>query len=565
MYQTIASIRPRRLPESLRMSSLAVRDIQLHLGPQLVLDAISATIAPGARVAVVGPNGVGKTTLLRIMAGELAPDTGSVVRQPAAATVGLLPQERDARQGETVHRYLARRTGVADAEAELTAATTALAAGERGSDDRYALALDRYLALGAADLDTRAPAVLTELGLDPDRFDDPVTALSGGQLARLALASVLLARFDVLLLDEPTNDLDLAGLSQLEDFLSRRQGGLVVVSHDRTFLERIATDVLEIDEFTRQGHLYGGGFAAYVEERERARAQAQEAYEKYTAQRANLLDEARRKQEWARAGAASAQRRPRDNDKYLKHFHVQKSQATGAGAARALKAAERLEVVEEPRTPWELRLTLDQQTRSGDRVAELAGVVVERGAFRLGPVDLDVRYGDRLLVVGPNGGGKSTLIAVLLGTLAPTIGERSLGRGVVVGEIDQVRRGVAADAGLLDAFRQAAGGLDETEARSLLAKFGLGADDVLRETGSLSPGERTRADLALLAARQANLLVLDEPTNHLDLPAVEQLEQALTAYDGTLLVATHDRHLAETIAPTHMVRVQDGQVSVERR
>jgi ATPase subunit of ABC transporter with duplicated ATPase domains len=336
------------------------------------------------------------------------------------------------------------------------------------------------------------------------------------------------------------------------------------VSHDRTFLERLATDVLEIDEFTRKGHLYGGGFAAYVEERERARAQAQEAYEKYTAQRDALIAQARRQQEWARSGAARERKRPPDNDKFARDYQVNRTERSAAGAARALKAAERLEAVEEPRTPWELRLTLDKRSRSGDRVVEIAGVVVERGAFRLGPVDLDVRYGDRLLVVGPNGGGKSTLLAVLLGTLAPTVGERRLGRGVVVGDIDQVRRGVAPDVALLDAFRQAADDLDETEARSLLAKFGLGADDVLRTTGSLSPGERTRADLALLVARQANLLVLDEPTNHLDLPAVEQLEQALTAYDGTLVVATHDRRLAETIAPTHVVRVQEGQVCVER-
>ncbi len=545
------------------MSSLVVRDVQLHLGPQLVLGGIATTVTPTGRLAVVGPNGVGKTTLFRIMAGELAPDQGSVVRQPAVATVGLLPQERDARPGETLRGYLARRTGTGAAEAELTAATTDLAEGVARADDRYALALERYLALGAADIDTRAPAVLSGLGLDPGRLDDQVGALSGGQLARLALSSVLLARFDVLLLDEPTNDLDLDGLAQLEEFLAGRQGALVVVSHDRAFLERVATDVLEIDEFTRQGRVYGGGFAAYLDERERARTQAQEAYEAYTAKRDALVQQARRQQEWARSGAARERRRPPDNDKFARDYQVNRTERSASGAARALRAAERLEAVEEPRTPWELRLTLDQRSRSGDRVAELAGVVVDRGDFRLGPVDLDIRYGDRLALVGPNGGGKSTLISVLLGTLAPTTGERRIGHGVVLGEIDQVRRGVTADVDLLSAFRQETG-LDETEARALLAKFGLGANDVVRATGSLSPGERTRADLALLVARQANLLVLDEPTNHLDLPAVEQLEQALTAYDGTLVVATHDRRLLEKLSPTHLVRVRDGKVELER-
>jgi ATPase subunit of ABC transporter with duplicated ATPase domains len=545
------------------MSSLVVRDVQLHLGPQLVLGGISVTVAPGDRFAVVGPNGVGKTTLLRVMEGSLPTDAGSVERQPAAATVGLLPQERDARPGETLEGYLARRTGVAAADAELASATTALAEGERGADDRYAHALDRYLALGAADLDVRAPAVLADLGLPPDRLADPVLSLSGGQLARLALASVLLARFDVLLLDEPTNDLDLAGLARLEEFLTGRQGALVVVSHDRAFLDRVATDVLEIDEFHRTGQVYGGGFAAYLEERERAAARAQEAYDTYAAQRDALMERARRKQEWARSGATRAQRHPADNDRNRKYYEVQKSQSTGAGAARALRAVERLEVVEEPRTPWELRLRLDQRSRSGTRVAGLSGVVVERGTFRLGPVDLDLRYADRVVVVGPNGAGKSSLIGVLLGRLDPVAGERWIGHGVVLGEIDQVRRGVAADVVLLEAFRRASG-QDETEARTLLAKFGLGADDVVRPTGSLSPGERTRADLALLVARQANLLVLDEPTNHLDLPAVEQLEQALADYDGTLVLASHDRRLVEAVRPTYILRVESGQVSVER-
>ncbi|MBM7791218.1 ABC-F family ATP-binding cassette domain-containing protein [Tenggerimyces flavus] len=545
------------------LGTIHIRDVQLHLGPQAVLAGVSAVIGPGVRLAIVGPNGVGKTTLLRLAAGELTPDEGAVDRRPTTATVGLLPQERDARQGETLRAYLARRTGVAAAENELDAATTDLAAGAAGADDRYALALDRYLNLGAADLDARAPAVLADLGLDPERLPSPVEGLSGGQLARLALASVLLARFDVLLLDEPTNDLDLAGLERLESFVLSRDGGVGLVSHDRAFLERVASDVLEIDQFSRRGKVYGGGFAAYVEERARARAQAQEAYDTYAEQRDALVDQARRQREWARQGAERA-KKSGETDKFIRHAAISGAQRMGASAAKADRNLERLEVVDEPRTPWELRIRLDQARRSGERVLGLSEMVVTRGSFTLGPVSLDIRYGDRVAVVGPNGSGKSTLISVLLGRLAPSSGTRHLGRGVVVGEIDQVIRGVAADETLLDAFRSVTA-LDEPEARSLLAKFGLEADDVLRLTGSLSPGERTRADLALLMARQANLLVLDEPTNHLDLPAVEQLEQALAAYEGTIVLASHDRHLLEAVHATHVLHVSDGQVSVEAR
>jgi ATPase subunit of ABC transporter with duplicated ATPase domains len=545
------------------LGTVQLRDVRLHLGPQAVLAGVSAVIGPGTRLAIVGPNGVGKTTLLRLASGDLTPDEGAVERRPSTATVGLLPQERDARPGETLRAYLARRTGVAAAEDELEAATSLLADGAPGADDRYALALDRYLSLGAADLDARAPAVLADLGLDPERLPDPVEGLSGGQLARLALASVLLARFDVLLLDEPTNDLDLTGLERLESFVLSRSGGVGLVSHDRAFLERVATDVLEIDQFSRQGRVYGGGFAAYVEERARARAQAQEAYDTYAEQRDALVEQARRQREWARTGAARA-KKSGESDKFIRHAHISGAQRMGASAARTERALERLDAVDEPRTPWELRIRLDQARRSGERVLGLSEVVVSRGAFTLGPVSLDIRYGDRVVVVGPNGSGKSTLISVLLGRLAPSSGSRHLGRGVVIGEIDQVIRGVAPNETLLSAFRSATA-LDEPEARSLLAKFGLEADDVLRLTGSLSPGERTRADLALLMARQANLLVLDEPTNHLDLPAVEQLEQALAAYDGTIVLASHDRHLLDAVHATHVLHVSDGHVRVEAR
>jgi ATPase subunit of ABC transporter with duplicated ATPase domains len=215
--------------------------------------------------------------------------------------------------------------------------------------------------------------------------------------------------------------------------------------------------------------------------------------------------------------------------------------------------------VDDPRDPWELRLALDPATRGPDDVAGLAGAVVQRDGFRLGPVDLTVHRGDRMAVTGPNGSGKSTLLGALLGRLPLSSGQAWLGRSVVVGEIDQVRRTFDAAEPLVAAFRGATG-QDESDARTLLAKFGLGADDVLRPVGTLSPGERTRADLALLMARRANLLVLDEPTNHLDLMAIEQLEEALATYDGTVLLVTHDRRLLDHVRTDRHVHVDGGRV-----
>ncbi len=389
--------------------------------------------------------------------------------------------------------------------------------------------------------------------------------LSGGQLARLALAAVLLARFDVLLLDEPTNDLDLTGLDLLENHLASYRGGVVVVSHDRAFLDRVARQVLQIDPHSREVKLYGGGYQAYKEELARDRAKAREDYEEYAAKREDLTERARRQKEWARSGeraAKSPASRRKEPDKNIRHHRAEMSQQLGAKAAASLRAIERLEAVDEPRKEWQLRLRFGAATRSGEIVAVLSDAVVRRGSFTLGPVSLQLNWGERVLVLGDNGSGKTTLIQALLGRMPLESGRGSLGASVVIGEIDQGRRTFPAAATLIDAFRAESGLLDG-EARTLLAKFGLGSDDVGRPVGRLSPGERTRADLALLMHSGANLLILDEPTNHLDLPAIEQLEQALDYYDGTLLLVTHDRTLAESVRVSRRLVVRAGQVTEE--
>src|SRR5215831_3240764 len=547
------------------MSLVTARRISVSFGALQVLHEADVAVAAGDRIAVVGPNGVGKSTLLQVLAGLLAPDSGTV---HAAGTVGYLPQERDRREDETAMAYLARRTGVAAAESAMVAASdtlaqvSAAARTQASASQEYAVALDTYLALGGPDLEVRATERAAELGLPAD-LDRPASGYSGGQAARLALAAVLLAKFDVLLLDEPTNDLDLAGLELLESHLAAFRGGLVVVSHDRAFLERTASQVLQIDPHTREVKLYGGGYQAYRSELERDRARAAEAYETYAATRDELIERARRQKEWARVGertARSASTRRKEPDKNIRHGMAAGAQQQAGQAAATLRAVERLEPVAEPRKEWELRLRFGAAARSGEVVAVLSDAVVRRGSFTLGPVSMQLNWGERVLVLGDNGAGKSTLLRALLGQIRLAEGTQSLGRSVRVGEVDQARLTFDRQVSLLDAFRGESG-LLEADARTLLAKFGLGADDVGRLVGSLSPGERTRADLALLMHSGANLLVLDEPTNHLDLPAIEQLEQAIDRYDGTLLLVTHDRTLAERVRVTRRVLVTAGAVT----
>ncbi len=511
----------------------------------------------------MGANGAGKSTLLRLLAGLDLPEHGTVKVTPTAATVGYLPQETERRPGETVRDYLGRRTGVQAAQDAMDTAAAALAREAPGADDAYADALERWLGLGGADFDERAEQVANDVGLGVG-LDAHMTSLSGGQAARGGLAALLVSRYDVFLLDEPTNDLDLDGLERLERFVTGLRAGVVVVSHDREFLARTVTEVVELDLAQQQVNVYGGGYEAYLEEREVARRHVREAYEEYADTRAGLEARARTQRAWMEKGVRNARRKATDNDKFLKHFRGETSEKQAAKARQTERAIERLEVVEEPRKEWQLQMTIAAAPRAGAVVATLRGAVVRRGSFTLGPVDLQVDWGDRIAVTGPNGAGKSTLLATLLGRVAPDGGSAALGPSVIVGEVDQARGLFTGEARLLDAFGAQVPEWPESDVRTLLAKFGLAAEHVLRPTVTLSPGERTRAALALLQARGVNLLVLDEPTNHLDLPAIEQLEQALSSYAGTLLLVTHDRRMLSAVHTTRRLHVESGRVREPR-
>ena len=541
-------------------ASLVARDVTKSFGPRVVLDCVSCVIGPQHRLGVVAPNGTGKSTLLKILAGLEAPDSGTVTRMPPMATVGYLPQEPERRSGEKVRAYLGRRTGVTAAECALDAAAAALAEG--GAGDTYAVALDQFLALGAPDFDARVAATCADLGLPLGVLELEMSALSGGQAARAGLAAILLARFDVFLLDEPTNDLDFAGLERLERFITTElPGGAAIVSHDRAFLDRTITTVLELDDHDHTASEYAGGWTAYLDERTTARRHAEEAYANYTARRNVLTNRAQRQRQWSVQGTAKV-KKSGETDKFIRHFNRNASERVAAKAKITDRALGRLEAdaVEKPWEGWELRMEIAAAPRSGAVVARLTGAVVRRGDFQLGPIDLQIDYGERVAILGANGSGKTTLLDALLRRVPLVDGNVWAGPGVVVGELDQARTAFAGPAPLLEAFAHATGS-PSRDVRAQLAKFGLGAEHVRRPAESLSPGERTRASLALLSVRGVNCLVLDEPTNHLDLPAIEQLEAALSNYEGTLLLVTHDRALLDDVALTRCVELEGGRLT----
>lgn len=546
-------------------TTLQARGLAAGHGERTLFSDLDLVLAPGDVIGLVGVNGAGKSTLLRILADGQAPE-GEITLSPPDATVGYLAQEPERLAGETVLEFLRRRTGVAAAQQTMDAAAERLA---EGGEDEYSPALERWLALGGADLEQRAEEIAAELGLAgslPHGLDTLMTVLSGGQAARAGLASVLLSRFDILLLDEPTNDLDLDGLARLEQFVTGVREPLMVISHDREFLARTVNRIVELDLAQQQVGVYDGGYESYLTEREIARRHAREAYDEYADTKAGLEARAVMQRNWMEHGVRNARRKAKDprkldSDKAGRKMRAESTEKQASKIKQTIKRIERLDAVEEPRKEWELRMSIAAAPRSGSVVATLSGATLTRGDFTLGPITVQVDAGDRIVLTGANGAGKSTLLALLLGKTHPDSGSAMLGSGVAVGEVDQARGLFRGTATLADTFSAQIPDWNESDVRTLLAKFGLRGPHVMRPNDTLSPGERTRAALALLQARGVNLLVLDEPTNHLDLPAIEQLEEAVESFSGTVLLVTHDRRMLDNVRATRRWHIDGGKLT----
>ena len=529
------------MPASLFLSGVAA-----SFGARPLFSGLDLTLAPGDVTALVGPNGSRTTTLLRIVAGEHAADAGTVRVAPPEASVGYLPQSPPA-AAESILTYVRRRTGVAAAQDTFEQAAEALA-DHPDDGDAYTLALDRWLGLGGADLEVRLAEVLARVGLDVT-LDRPLGSLSGGQASRAGLASILVSRYDLLLLDEPTNNLDLAGVDAITDFVRASPAPVLVASHDRAFLDAVTTSVLELDLPQQAVNHYAGGWSEYRAARSLARSQAETAYQTFAGKREDLVEQARRKSDWASEGRAKSARLG-PGMKLEKKYREDRARRMDQRAARVRDAVDRLPEVEQPRKEWELRYTITEAAPSADVVLTLDQVVARNGTFTVGPLSAQVGRGERVALVGENGSGKTTLLAALLGERSLEAGRSSWGTRVAIGRLDQSREAIGGPEPLLDQVMAALGTTDAAGTRTLLAKFGLGAEHVGRAGDTLSLGERTRAALAVLQGRAVNVVVLDEPTNHLDVSGIEQLQAALVEFAGTLLIVTHDRTLLAALAPS---------------
>ncbi len=535
---------------------LSVSDVSLRYGDRPVLDRVSFNVNPGDRLGLLGPNGAGKSTLLAILAGDLRPDSGSAILAPGT-TVGHLRQGFADLPGATLAQLLDNPTrGLLAAHRQLDAATEAFVdptADQDAALSAYDTALAEFEARAGYAAVDELLALLDVLGVGGVDLATPLEALSGGQKTRAGLAALLASRPDLLLLDEPTNHLDGDALLWLEGFVRQYRGAVLVVSHDRAFLNAVVTTVLEVDGVTHTITAYAGGYSAYLEAKRCAEEAQADAYARQQREIARIERDIQAVASHAVATELSTH-----------HFFPR---ARAKRVARTAKVRERKlekqlaseEMVEKPERRWGLALDFGERAETGRDVAVVQAADVELGGRRiLQDIDLHVRFGERIALTGPNGGGKSTLVRLLAGEVAPSAGRVRLGAGVVPGRYAQEQETVDLNRAVLGQARAVAP-LSETEARTFLHGYLFGGDAVYARAGDLSYGERARLAFALLALSGANFLLLDEPLNHLDLPSRERFEEALTRFGGTLLIVLHDRYAVERLA-TRVLELRDGRL-----
>jgi ATP-binding cassette subfamily F protein 3 len=534
---------------------LSANNITKSYGLDLILDGICFNLETGECLGLVGPNGSGKTTLLRILVQQEKPDSGSVQFEPPELRIGYLPQGFTPHPEETLQIFLDRMEGNVDL---LTTRLEKLAAGLAENNPSLELQHEYDQVLGqlknSMENSGRSPGVLAGLGLGQLALDTPIANLSGGQKTRLSLARVLLSNPQLILLDEPTNHLDLDMLVWLEDWLIGYQGAAVVVSHDRTFLDHTATGILEIDPKTHKSRLYPGNYSDYLEQK---MADYDRRWQEYT----NQQDEISRLRGAARhvRGLANFRRggKADSGDKFAKGFFANRSLATVKRAKQIERRVDRLlneDQVEKPKPAWEMKIEFEDIPESGRDVVALEHLTIGYGnLILLEDLNLVLRYGQRVALIGPNGSGKTTLLKTILGKIPSISGRLRVGTNVRLGYMAQEQENLDASLNSLQTVQKLIS-QSETEARSFLSKFLFKGDDVFIPVGSLSYGERSRLSLARLVATGCNLLMLDEPINHLDIPSRSRFEQALKAFEGSVLIVVHDRYFIQGFA-THIWEV----------
>lgn len=518
------------------MTLLAAAGLTKYYGADDIFTDLSLQLHASERVALVGPNGCGKSTLLDILAGKLEPEAGTVIKA-RDIRLGYLPQNPDFSSDASLWEAMeAVFVELRARQAELRRLEALMATPDEDEREyamvRYGRELEAFEQAGGFTYEARIGQVLSGLGFQEGEFYQPVTYLSGGEKTRALLARLLLEETDILLLDEPTNHLDLAGIEWLEDRLKTWTGAMIIVAHDRTFLDAVASRVLELDHGSLES--YAGNYSAYAAQRQDRRARQLADYE-------------------------AQKRHIEETEDYIRRYMAGQRSTQAKGR---LKRLERLERVERPTAGAQIHVDLQSTLRSGDLVLGLYDLAVgyDLGKPLVEVGEAEIRRGQRVALMGPNGSGKTTMLRTILHRIRPLTGRVRMGAAVRVGYFAQIQDQLVPGRSVLDTLLDA--GMDSiAETRGFLARYGFRGDDVFKDVGVLSGGERARVAIAILSLARANFLLLDEPTNHLDIPSQEVLQDVLLNFGGTILMVSHDRYLIREVATT-VWAIADGQLHV---
>ncbi len=521
-----------------------VHQLSKSYGIQTVIEKITFSILPGERVGLVGPNGCGKTTLLRMIMGEEEADQGSISLAPGA-TLGYLPQGLTADLSLSLEEYLLSGIpAVEQARRALIHWEAELAQGHNDSHalEQYGEALSRFETLDGYTLENRMQEVLAGLGLGDVSLDRSMAQMSGGQRTRAGLARLLIAEPSLLLLDEPTNHLDIDALEWLEGFLKNYRGAVLVVSHDRRFLDHTVQRILELDPEKHSLREYPGNYSDYEAAKN---AEIERQWGTWKDQQTEIH---RLEQDIARTKQHAMQTESTTKNDHLRRLAKKVAQRAKAKEKRLQRYLDSADRVERPDKPDQMRLNFGQVIRSGQMVIRLEEVGHRFGEpWLFQGVNQSLQYGERVALIGPNGAGKTTLLRIIMGLLQPASGAVWIGPSVRIGYMPQQQENLDPNSTALAVIQQLAP-MNETEVFNFLQYFLIYGDQVRMPVGNLSYGERARLLLARLVVSGANCLILDEPVNHLDIPSRQQFELALEAFPGTILASVHDRAFIEKFA-----------------